>query len=284
MLMPADRKHLFAPTVSGGFSSWPGTEWTSLSQPPSLPLPKASVAPLGFCCMMGYIQLPRLAGLEECWGCAPSHQLVSGARRNIKAASRRGREGGWKGHVSLDRAGGHWACHMADGWFTTPVERWGLVGHLSLPPQAHTFHWQISFTVYHLDSALSSMNINKLSVEPSLQPRFSWSTCIDSCSSQFNCSLSLAPLTSCLCQCFSHMFVFLSIFCHLQPFPVIPRDVTLTHPAFAFSHCPFSVMTVMENSMPFTLLFLAAHFQTSCTKDTWVFCVAFKDPLSIINK
>lgn len=104
-LMPADRKQLLAPAgsavVSAGSIRPRGqggrVNITPPSPPPIPSLPKANAAPLGFCCMMGYIQLLRSAGLEECCGCAPSHRLVSGARRDIKAPSRRGREGGRRG-------------------------------------------------------------------------------------------------------------------------------------------------------------------------------------------
>lgn len=80
--------------------------------------------------MFDYIQLFLSAGLEECFGFTPCHQLLSQARRNIKAASKEkatvgvgvvvvgvglGGGGGCKGHVSLDRAEGRRACHMADG-------------------------------------------------------------------------------------------------------------------------------------------------------------------------
>lgn len=46
---------------------------------------------LGFCCMMGYVQLLRSTALEECCcGCAPSHCLSSRASRDIKAPLGRG--------------------------------------------------------------------------------------------------------------------------------------------------------------------------------------------------
>lgn len=103
--------------VSSGFSSWPRTEFASLplSLTPIPPLLNANVAPLGFCCMMDYIQLFRLAGLEECCGCAPSHQLLSQARRNIKAASKRRTDGGLQGSCLIGQSRG--ALSLSRGWW-----------------------------------------------------------------------------------------------------------------------------------------------------------------------
>lgn len=103
--------------VSSGFSSWPRTEFASLplSLTPIPPLSNANVAPLGFCCMMDYIQLFRLAGLEECCGCAPSHQLPSQARRNIKAASKRRAGGGLQGSCLIGQSRG--ALSLSHGWW-----------------------------------------------------------------------------------------------------------------------------------------------------------------------
>lgn len=103
-------------------------------------LTEAAVFSLGFfCCMMGCVQLFHLGGLEECCGCTPlsvgqwseeryQSSIEQGAVPALRVMSHWA-EQGW----------GHWACHMADGWFTTSVERWGIIGHISLPSaRTHT--------------------------------------------------------------------------------------------------------------------------------------------------
>lgn len=62
-LILADRKQLQAPVGSA--------EVLAADPGPPAPHPRASVAPLSFCCIEGYIQSLHLAALMECCGCAP---------------------------------------------------------------------------------------------------------------------------------------------------------------------------------------------------------------------
>lgn len=260
MLMPADRKQLLAPARSAAVSAlsgWEaeGAEWTShLPPPPPHPmpsLPKASVAPLGFCCMMGYIQLLRSAGLEECCGCTPSHRLVSGARRDIKAPSSRGREGGrrgLRGSCLIGQSRG--ALSLSHGWWLIYHSTGEVRPHR--PPlrahhthtYTHTFHWQIALTAHHLCSFLTTLYINELS--PQSRHLFSQDSAeapvlilapTNSAAAfhgliRMTVSVCVSPTCS-----FIYLFIyFLSHFCHLHPFPALSRDTTLTLPPHFCSH------------------------------------------------
>lgn len=146
--MLADRKQLLAPAGSAVVLAddlapldWEanGGQWGCTVPPPtSIPSFRMATWVLrGLCCMIGYIQLLHSAGLEECCRCAPSRRLVSGARRDIKALLMRGWEGSGRVMSHWAELGGHWACHMADGWFTTPLERWGLIAPHASPTHPH---------------------------------------------------------------------------------------------------------------------------------------------------
>lgn len=139
-LMPTDRKQLFAPArsvvVSADDPTLSGRGGLSEHRPPFLP--KANVAPLGFCCMMGYIQLLRSTGLEECWGCTPLLSLVTRAKRDIKASLRMGRD---RGGRRAQRVMSHWAERGG----TRPVT-WLMAdlplhwrGEARRPPLPHTY-------------------------------------------------------------------------------------------------------------------------------------------------
>ncbi len=154
--------------VSSGFRCWPGTRprdrggRVNITPPfptPILSLPKANVAPVGFCCMIGYIQLLRLAGLEECCGCAPSHWLVSEARRNIKAPQRRGRamgRRGLRGSCLIGQSRG--ALSLSHGWWLIYHSTGEVKPHRPPIPVHHTlthfidrYPWLLSIsTVFEL--------------------------------------------------------------------------------------------------------------------------------------
>lgn len=169
--MPEDRKQLLAPTRSAVVLAAD----LGLSEPHANLFPNPHSFPSkGQCGSSGLLLHDGIYSAAPfgwfggmLWVC-PLPSVGQWSEEEYQSCIEKGAgSGGWEGHVSLDRAGGHWACHMADGWFTTPVERWSLIDHLSLPPHTHTFHWQISFTACHLYSALTSVNINKLSLQSS---------------------------------------------------------------------------------------------------------------------
>lgn len=92
-LLLEDKKQLPVPTrtvFSSRLEYWVcfASSFSYPDDSPPPPLQIANVAPLGFCCVFDYIHLFPSAGLEECFGFTPCHQLLSQARRNIKAASK----------------------------------------------------------------------------------------------------------------------------------------------------------------------------------------------------
>lgn len=172
--------------------------------PPPPTLQIANVAPLGFCCVFDYIQLFLSAGLEECFGFTPCHQLLSQARRNIKAASKEKAtvggwwEGGWGGAARVmsrwteRRAGEPVTWLMAD----LPLHWRGEASQarplpLPLPlPSSHDTHTHFIDTYPFLRAAsavvCAGADIRNF-LQSGLHPQPDSSTCIDSPS-------NLAPL------------------------------------------------------------------------------------------
>lgn len=208
---------------------------------------------MGFCCMMGYIQLLYLAGLEECCGCAPSLQLVSGAKRNIKAASRMRQEG-------AERIMSHWtelgAMSLSHGWWLIYYPTGEVRPHVpSLLLTTQTFHWHIYIhTAHRLYNALTTMNIKKLSRQSGHTLRLEAPALIPGPANS-----SKLSQTGCLCQCFSYIFFFfpLASFVNCTHF-LYSQEMSVSPPTpLFFTHTILSIWSD-GYSMPFTLLLSSA--------------------------
>lgn len=264
--MTADRKQLLASTRSAVAlaDDLRMSEPQPFLNPHSFPS-KGQCGSYGLLYMMGYIQLLYLAGLEECCGCAPSLQLVSGAKRNIKAASRMRQEG-------AERIMSHWtelgAMSLSHGWWLIYYPTGEVRPHVpSLLLTTQTFHWHIYFTHHHLSNALTTMNIKKLSQlsghtlsleVPALIPG--------------PANSSTLSQTGCLCQCFSYIFVLpLAFFGIFTKFLVLPWNVSPTTPLF-FTHTLLSIWSD-GYFMLSTLLLSSASNVLLNIRSTWIFCL-----------